>query len=148
MSLGTCVRRSLVSTVLLCLWCSLASAHQDSCHRLHRCASDHGTYVCGDRGRCDQCPDNAFCQERKPRASAQTPAKPAPPGRTSAAHARLVKIIRVIDGDTLQLSTGEEVRLIGVNTPETKHPKKPVEYYGKEASAFTRQMVEGKKCAA
>ena len=51
---------------------------------------------------------------------------------------------RVIDGDTIQLTNGEIIRLIGVDTPETKHPQKPVEYYGKEASAFTRKMVEGK----
>jgi micrococcal nuclease len=39
----------------------------------------------------------------------------------------------------------EKVRLIGVDTPETVHPQKPVEYFGKEASAFTRRMVEGKE---
>ncbi len=37
------------------------------------------------------------------------------------------------------------MRLIGVDTPETKHPKKPVQYFGKEASAFTKHMVEGKR---
>ena len=31
---------------------------------------------------------------------------------------------RVVDGDTLLLASGERVRLIGVHTPETKHPKK------------------------
>jgi micrococcal nuclease len=51
----------------------------------------------------------------------------------------------VFDGDTLLLASGERVRLIGVDTPETKRPKKPVEYFGKEASAFTRRMVEGKR---
>jgi endonuclease YncB( thermonuclease family) len=51
---------------------------------------------------------------------------------------------RVVDGDTLVLGTRERVRLIGVNTPETKHPQKPVEAFGKEASAFTKRMVEGK----
>lgn len=51
---------------------------------------------------------------------------------------------RVIDGDTILLSSGDKVRLIGVDTPETVHPKKPVEFYGKEASAFTRRMCEGK----
>jgi micrococcal nuclease len=35
--------------------------------------------------------------------------------------------------------------LIGADTPETKHPRKPVEAYGKEATAFTRQTVEGKE---
>jgi len=33
---------------------------------------------------------------------------------------------RVVDGDTLLLQSGERVRLIGVDTPETKHPSKPV----------------------
>ena len=50
-----------------------------------------------------------------------------------------------MDGDTLVLGTGERVRLIGVDTPETKHPNKPVEYFGKKASAFTKRMAEGKR---
>jgi len=52
---------------------------------------------------------------------------------------------RVVDGDTIILDGYERVRLIGVDTPETKHPKKPVQYFGKEAYEFTRRMVEGKK---
>ena len=52
---------------------------------------------------------------------------------------------RVVDGDTIVVKKIGKVRLIGVDTPETKHPRKPVEYFGKEASAFTRKMVEGKK---
>ena len=52
---------------------------------------------------------------------------------------------RVIDDDILQLANNEIIRLIGVDTPETKHPQKPVEYFGKEAYAFTRKMVEGKR---
>ena len=52
---------------------------------------------------------------------------------------------RVVDGDTLVLENKERVRLIGVDTPETKHPRRPVEYYGREASAFTKKMVQGKR---
>ena len=63
----------------------------------------------------------------------------------SAAHAEIYKVKRVIDGDTLLLINGERVRLIGVNTPETKHPQKPVEYFGREAYLFTKQMVDGKE---
>ena len=49
-------------------------AHQDPCHRRHTCPSDSHAYVCGDRGRCDQCPDNQFCLAGKPRlASTPTP---------------------------------------------------------------------------
>lgn len=56
-----------------------------------------------------------------------------------------VVVQRVIDGDTLLLETGERIRLIGVDTPETKHPKKPVQFFGREASAFTKKMVEGRR---
>ena len=55
---------------------------------------------------------------------------------------------RVIDGDTIVINRGgkeEKVRLIGVDAPETKHPKKPVERFGKEAYLFTKEMVEGKE---
>ncbi|MBQ6001500.1 MAG: thermonuclease family protein, partial [Synergistaceae bacterium] len=38
----------------------------------------------------------------------------------------------------------ERVRMLGVDTPETVHPKKPVEYYGKEASDFTKKSLDGK----
>ena len=52
---------------------------------------------------------------------------------------------RVVDGDTIILEGQERVRLIGIDTPETKHPRKPVQYFGKEASEFTRRLVEGEK---
>ena len=55
------------------------------------------------------------------------------------------KVSRVIDGDTFVLENGERVRLIGVDTPETVHPSKPVGYFGKEASAFTKNIIEGKR---
>lgn len=51
---------------------------------------------------------------------------------------------RVIDGDTIELNTGERVRYIGINTPETKHPSKGVECFGPEASKFNTQLVKGK----
>jgi micrococcal nuclease len=53
-------------------------------------------------------------------------------------------VMKVVDGDTLKLSDRQTIRLIGVDTPETKHPTKPVQYFGKEASAFTKRMAEGK----
>jgi micrococcal nuclease len=63
----------------------------------------------------------------------------------SFSHAQIYRVQRVIDGDTLLLTNRERVRLIGVDTPETKHPKKPLEYFGKEAYLFTKRMVEGKQ---
>jgi micrococcal nuclease len=53
-------------------------------------------------------------------------------------------VTRVVDGDTVHvLVAGEDrvVRLIGVDTPETVHPRKPVQFYGKEASAFTKKNL-------
>jgi len=55
-----------------------------------------------------------------------------------------ILVERVVDGDTLVLSDGEKIRLIGIDTPETVHPSKPVEPFGPEASSFTKRAVEGK----
>ena len=57
----------------------------------------------------------------------------------------IVGVLRVIDGDTLLLTNGEKLRLIGVDTPETKHPRKTVQRFGREASLFTKRVVEGKE---
>lgn len=54
-------------------------------------------------------------------------------------------VVRVVDGDTLLLDGNERVRLIGVDTPETVDPRRPVQRFGKEASAFTRSRVEGRR---
>lgn len=55
------------------------------------------------------------------------------------------RVVRVVDGDTLLLDGDERVRLIGVDTPESVDPRRPVQSYGKEASAFTRRLAEGKR---
>ena len=52
---------------------------------------------------------------------------------------------RVVDGDTIIVRDVGRVRLIGVDTPETVHPSRPVEFFGQEASAFTKQMLDGKR---
>lgn len=54
------------------------------------------------------------------------------------------KVTRVIDGDTVELENGSKVRYIGIDTPETVDPRKPVQCFGKEASRFNKQLVEGK----
>ena len=55
------------------------------------------------------------------------------------------RVERVIDGDTLLLTGGARVRLIGVDCPETVKPDHPVEPFGPEASAFTKSFVAGGK---
>lgn len=58
-----------------------------------------------------------------------------------------VIVSQVYDGDTLVVGRGwrkTTIRLIGVDTPETVHPDRPVEFYGPEASDFTRRSLDGK----
>jgi len=54
-------------------------------------------------------------------------------------------LVRVVDGDTLVVrddsGTEHKIRLIGADTPETVKPNHPVEPYGPEASAFTKQVI-------
>lgn len=51
---------------------------------------------------------------------------------------------KVVDGDTIEVRVGnrnETVRLLGIDTPETVHPDEPVECFGPEASARTKQLL-------
>jgi len=54
------------------------------------------------------------------------------------------QVVRVIDGDTVDVVVGGtqyRIRIIGVDTPATKDPNSPVMCYGAEATAFTQEMV-------
>ena len=51
-------------------------------------------------------------------------------------------VARVIDGDTVELSTGERVRYLLVDTPENTSS---VECFGPEATTFNQQLVEGRE---
>lgn len=54
------------------------------------------------------------------------------------------RVVEVYDGDTIAVemdSRIEKIRLVGVDTPETHHPKKPVECFGYAATDFTRQLI-------
>tara|TARA_B100001758_G_C18129018_1_gene462843 strand:+ start:98 stop:619 length:522 start_codon:yes stop_codon:yes gene_type:complete len=53
------------------------------------------------------------------------------------------EVIRVIDGDTVELKNGERLRYNDIDTPETVHPSKPIECYGPEASKKNKELVEG-----
>ncbi len=60
----------------------------------------------------------------------------------------LYKVIKVIDGDTLDVAIDgkvERLRLIGINTPETVDPRKPVECFGIEASNKAKATLAGKQ---
>jgi micrococcal nuclease len=56
-------------------------------------------------------------------------------------------VSKVYDGDTIVVGRGwrqTTIRLIGVDTPETVHPDKPVQFYGPEASDFAKRSLLGK----
>lgn len=55
---------------------------------------------------------------------------------------------RVVDGDTVEARIGgevEDVRLIGVDTPETVKPGAAVECFGPQASRFLKRLLEGER---
>ncbi|OGE31145.1 hypothetical protein A3C59_04025 [Candidatus Daviesbacteria bacterium RIFCSPHIGHO2_02_FULL_36_13] len=56
-----------------------------------------------------------------------------------------ILVIEVVDGDTINLEDGTTVRLLGIDTPETKDPRRPVGCFGKEASLEVKNLLEGKK---
>lgn len=61
---------------------------------------------------------------------------------------RLFDVVSIVDGDTIKISYEgkvESLRLVGIDTPETSHPSKPVECFGKEATAYMTKLVSGKK---
>jgi micrococcal nuclease len=56
------------------------------------------------------------------------------------------EVLRVIDGDTIEVALGgaeEDVRYIGIDTPESAIPGEPVECFGKEAAAANEDLVGG-----
>lgn len=54
-------------------------------------------------------------------------------------------VTRVVDGDTIDIQRIGRIRLIGVDTPETVDPRRPVQRFGKEASDFLKRLVEGQR---
>lgn len=53
-------------------------------------------------------------------------------------------VVRISDGDTISVDmngTEEKIRMIGVDTPETHHPSKPVQCFGRAASEFTKKFI-------
>jgi micrococcal nuclease len=68
-------------------------------------------------------------------------------GRATAGATYRATVVATIDGDTIVVrfhdGREETVRLLGVDTPETHHPRKPVECFGPEASAHTQARLVG-----
>ena len=68
-------------------------------------------------------------------------------GRADRGGTQSAFVTRAVDGDTIDVRIGthtDTVRLLGVDTPETHHPTKPVQCFGPEAAAFTKAQLEGR----
>lgn len=83
----------------------------------------------------------------------QTVSSTLPVIRRSKSVSTTAMVTNVVDGDTVDLLfDGEEkvmrVRLLGINTPESVDPRRPVQCFGKEASKHMRELVLGKRIAA
>lgn len=73
-----------------------------------------------------------------------TSLKTATPSASQVTDKKLYLVNRVIDGDTIEIEGKVKVRYIGIDTPETVDPRRPVGCFGKEASIKNKELVEGK----
>lgn len=136
-------------------------AHQSGCHRWHSCPSDSGSYTCGDKGYCSECPDNQYCKAGKPRSessesksasqsSSSQSGSSSKSGSTSSSSSTtkpqtqtslckgtalciVGKVSKIIDGDTLKVNS-YTIRLSLTNTPEKNQAG------FKEAMSFTSKL--------
>jgi micrococcal nuclease len=79
-------------------------------------------------------------------ASTSTPAPATPASKSQPTG--LYSVTKVVDGDTITVDLDGKattLRLIGINTPETVDPRKPVECFGKEASDKAKTLFSGKQ---
>ena len=144
-----CIVSVVILFVAVSFYASQAEARSGCC--------SHHSGVCGCRC-CDGSSLSAKCAPYYPSCSPVpsiplSEPKPVTPiiiPKTNYATSPLAyaTVIRVVDGDTIQIkfsdNTIEKVRLIGIDTPETVDPRKPVECFGKEASVKMKELVDGK----
>jgi endonuclease YncB( thermonuclease family) len=140
----------IILVMMIPLQTPLSFAHQSGCHSWHSCPSDTGSYTCGDKGYCSQCPDNNYCKAGKPISYSQTKQQKTEPiilkkqtysekvstavctGKTMCISG---KVKSIVDGDTLYVDT-YKIRLSLTNTPE-----KGQNGYA-EATKFTKNLCQ------
>jgi micrococcal nuclease len=75
-------------------------------------------------------------------------ASPERPGTSDERRVQGAYVSRVIDGDTIEVridGAEDEVRYIGIDTPETVKPGTPIQCFGPQASAANHRLVEGRR---
>lgn len=136
--------------------------HTDGCNSLSKSKIPItlGEAVAAGYEPCSRCHPPTLDEDATPPVAAQTTAlyRVNVAGLKSVFDADITKmlqaeVIECIDGDTVRvrivnppegLKPVETIRMLGIDTPETVHPSKPVERFGKEASDFTKRVLAGK----
>ena len=125
-----------------------------------KCKGDADCKACSNCKNCGHCKAGGACGVCDPGMAASEPegeepgddAESSPAGGTIPRYpafkkpSRVYEVVRVVDGDTIVVKLDGEnqsVRLIGIDTPETVRPNSPVEEFGREASAFTTNLLAG-----
>lgn len=81
------------------------------------------------------------------RTPTRTPPSPTKYQETAMDKKKMFKVVEVVDGDTIKVNVRgkiESVRLLAIDTPETKDPRKPVQCFGNEATKKMSSFVAGK----
>ena len=138
------MKSSLEAAALLVVLATAWNAHghpgrtaADGCHYC-RTNCDHWGVPWDER----HCHGGSLAASRETEVRVQ-PIVTTPTARTQEGH----RVTRVIDGDTIEVEVGlviRRVRLVGIDTPETKDPRKPVECFGQEAAARMNSLVGGR----
>lgn len=151
----SCLAASVVALVLFPASASASHGHDVDCadFATWEAAQAHMTAHPGDPDGLDGFDDDGRACESLPAGRGSTATTPTgatppsvvPPPATTKTW-RSVRILRVIDGDTLRVRfTGADrptsVRLIGNDTPETRKPDTPVECGGKRATAYMKSLA-------
>jgi endonuclease YncB( thermonuclease family) len=108
--------------------------------------TDTDNYHCHNSGN-TEADDNSDGARKKARTQDRKTANTNARGITSID--RQATVVSVIDGDTVDVhmadGSEETLRLIGIDTPETKQPSKPVQCFGRQASNQAEKVLDGKE---
>lgn len=91
---------------------------------------------------------NPFSQNQDSSSQVLGESQPQPLESSTSAAPKKYLVTKVMDGDTFEFKSENQlfkVRLIGIDTPETVDPRRPVGCFGKNASNETKRLIEGKE---
>jgi micrococcal nuclease len=107
---------------------------------------DGGRERTGSPGQGEQA---AVAPKPEPTEERKEEPKPADKEEDTGRYDAVTTVSRVVDGDTVEIEPAvdgnNEVRLIGVDTPETVDPGEDVEPYGPESSNYATSVLEGEE---